>query len=309
MNTTNDTTKVPSTTLEMLDRKVTFIGGTSLWKVNITGTNGKTVNFAGIDLCKGVLNALSHIHTGSYCHNEVGLHLKKSLDELMFIGAADEIGYVRYHYEGELKIIGIEKLKDGDLVGSVAYRDGHLRVGRIVRSVEYKKNESDAVKHDRNAFNLFIGLDLIEAGYHITLTPRFKNTTNSNTGEITTGATHVNMLLMHHLSVLSSTANEARTMVFNAIAKNTTRSTLGREFRKATAAREAGTTYDPGVATVGVITDIETMTVVNTPVSELAEKMGYLFKGRFAVSALRALDVPEVLATIKARNLLVVIEA
>lgn len=310
MNTQNPTT-VASTTLEMLGRKVTFIGGTSLWKVNITGSNGKTVNFAGVDLCKGVLNALSHLHTGSYCYNEVGLHLKKGLEELMMIGAADEVGYVRYHYAeaGNLQIDGIERLKNGDLLGSVAYRDGRLRVARIVRNVEYTENESDSIKHDRNAFNLFVGLDLLSGGYHVVLTPHFKNTTNQVTGEITTGATHVNMLLMHHLSVLDSTPQEARTKVFNAVAKNTTRAAMGREFRKSAKAVEENRVYDPGVTTVGVITDLDSMTITQTPVEELAGLMGYLYKGRLPVTPLRDLSMKEVLATIKARNLLVLIEA
>jgi len=297
---------VESTTLNILDRKVTFVGGKSLWKVNITGNNGKTVTFSGIDLCKGVLNALSHLHTGSYCYNEFGLHLKKSPEELMILGAADEVGYVRYHYDGSIEIEGIERLKDGDLCGSVSYRDGRLRVSRIVRNAEYEKGENDAIKHDRNTFNLFCGLELIEAGYHIVLTPRMKQTT-SREGVVTTGATHVDALLSHHRKVLSSAPEEARSIVFAAVAKNTTRTQLGKEYRKVAAAQEAGETYVPNIATVGVITSLEPFTIEQTPAEKLQGLVGYLFKGRFPVSTLRNLDDAAVLATIKARNLLVMI--
>lgn len=298
---------VPSFTIDLIGRKITFIGGTSLWKVNITGTNGITLAaYKGMDACKSILNAITHIYTSTYQHAELGLYTKKSFDELNMLGIADNVGYVRNGTYAGTDVDGLETLQKYQ-VGVVSWRYGRLNVVKGIVPTEFVAGEPEDYSHMRSAYNLVTALDLIYSGNHIILEPIARTTTNVNTGEITSGRTHVNMMLMTYMANLCSDQNTARANVKAAVQRKQVRTTIARAQGFQKAASASGKSYSAGVTQVDVIVDMDNFKTVRVNISELTSSMVALYKGRQLIQAVADLNNQAVLVGIRDRGMCVVV--
>lgn len=306
---------IPSITVELLGRKVTFIGGTSMWKVNITGTTGNTIApFKGMDACKTILNALTHIYLNTYQTAEIGLYVKKSMDELQMLGIADNVGYVRNGtYAGSL-VDGLETLSKYQ-VGIVSWRYGRFVVVRALNIGAFEVGEPEEWGHLRNAQNLVMALDLIYRGDHLILEPiartTSKNITDPNTGEVTveytSGRTHVNMMLMTYMSNLTHDQDTSRSNVRAAVQKKETRVAFARAINTQKTVEAAGKTYSANMTQVDVIVDLATFKTERVNLADLSSTMVALYKGRQLVQAFADLSNEATLAVIRNRTLCVVL--
>lgn len=295
------------------NREIQFVGNTSLFRIWITGQeHGGVTRLSMHGPSMGVIHAftdMAKVHR--YNIHERGLHLRPTMERLAGHVIMENVGYVNNTYKGAFTVDGLDKLKDTDPLivnwGTVNYSNGRLFVGKRIEYRQGELGEADYITHERNAVNLLNGFEMLMTGASFDIQPITKGQTRQSTGEVVAPATIINLELQKALQVLSSTDDEARDLIAEAVAKKEIRRTFAKVNAAIEKAAETGQHFEVSMEKVGVIRDESNKNDVEyVESSVLMGASGYLVKGTFVVSGVVQLDSPSVMANIKKNNLKVI---
>jgi hypothetical protein len=303
-------------TVNNTSRDIQFIASEKgYFRVWVSGQTGFGVNqISDFNTCKGVLHAFTDMAlVHRYGTHDTGLHLRPSIEKLASQVIMEEVGYVSSRYAGPIPVDGMEKLDDENPLstnwGIVSFKNGRLNVVRKMWYVAGSKTESDEIKHWRHAIDLMNGFELLMSNCSLNLWPKTKDRVVESTGEVVDGKIVVDRVLSVALTTLQAPdRNMASEMIQERTARKQVRTSFARATSAIAKAADEGKEYVI-TGNIAVITDRKEMTIERREASTLTGLMGYLFKGKFALPGLQALDNPATLKAIKDNNLSVLIAA